>query len=144
MQQHPASDGKHSKIDPEDQREFIQIISDEADKLTSLIVQLLDLTRLQAGTFKIVPAGFPVVGSQSGLLERSASHEFTLPETCVPGTLKCQVQVFPSTLAELQKGLEALLREPGGCFEQSSTSNYPNVLILNYLKEADLSKLFSK
>jgi hypothetical protein len=91
-------------------------------------------------TFKVVPEGFPFVGSQSGLLERSAEHEFTLPETWVPGTLKCQAQAFPSTLAELQKGLEALLREPHGCFEQSSTSNYPNVLILNYLREADLSK----
>jgi len=91
-------------------------------------------------SFKIVPDGFPIVGAHSGLLERSASHEFTLPESWLPGTLKCQVQVFPSTLAELQKGLEGLLREPCGCFEQSSTSNYPNVLILNYLKEADLSK----
>lgn len=91
-------------------------------------------------TFAIVPEGFPVVGAQSGLLEKSAGHEFTLPPTWVPDTLKCQVQVFPSTLAELQKGLEALLREPHGCFEQSSTSNYPNVLILNYLKEAELSK----
>lgn len=91
-------------------------------------------------SFTIVPEGFPVIGSQSGLLEKSASHEFTLPPSWVPGTLKCQVQVYPSTLAELQKGLESLLREPHGCFEQSSTSNYPNVLILNYLKEAELSK----
>ena len=30
--------------------------------------------------------------------------------------------------------------EPGGCFEQTSTSNYPNVLILNYLKESEQSK----
>jgi len=30
-----------------------------------------------------------------------------------------------------------MLREPGGCFEQSSSSNYPNVLILSYLKETD-------
>ena len=30
-----------------------------------------------------------------------------------------------------------MLREPGGCFEQTSTSNYPNVLILDYLKESD-------
>ena len=35
------------------------------------------------------------------------------------------------------KGLEGLLREPNGCFEQTSTSNYPNVLILDYLKESD-------
>jgi hypothetical protein len=55
----------------------------------------------------------------------------------VPGTLKLQVQVYPSTLADLQKGLEALLREPYGCFEQTSSSNYPNVMILDYLKESD-------
>jgi hypothetical protein len=86
-------------------------------------------------TFKIVPDGFPVVGSHSDMLEGVGRHEIVLPESWVPGTLKCQVQVYPSTLADLQKGLEAMLREPCGCFEQSSSSNYPNVLILNYLKE---------
>ncbi len=91
-------------------------------------------------SFKVMPAGFPIVGAHSGLLERSASHEVSLPQSWLPDSLKCQVQFYPSTLAELQKGLEALLREPCGCFEQSSTSNYPNVLILNYLKEADLSR----
>src|SRR5262249_5694276 len=30
--------------------------------------------------------------------------------------------------------------EPGGCFEQTSTSNYPNVLILDYLKESDQAR----
>src|SRR5262249_3253657 len=40
----------------------------------------------------------------------------------------------------LQKGLESLLREPCGCFEQTSSSNYPNVVILNYLKESDQAK----
>jgi len=86
--------------------------------------------------FKIVPDGFPVIGSQSDMLEGVGRHEIVLPDSWVPGTLKCQVQVFPSTLADLQKGLEAMLREPCGCFEQSSSSNYPNVLILNYLKES--------
>src|SRR5205085_10940321 len=28
----------------------------------------------------------------------------------------------------------ALLQEPGGCFEQTSSSNYPNVMALQYLK----------
>jgi hypothetical protein len=87
--------------------------------------------------FKIVPEGFPVVGSKSDVLEGVAVHEVVLPETWVKGTLKLQAQVFPSTLADLQKGLEAMLREPCGCFEQSSSSNYPNVMILSYLKESD-------
>jgi hypothetical protein len=91
-------------------------------------------------TFKVVPEGFPVVGTQSDMLEKVARGEIVLPETWIKGTLKCSVAVYPSTLADLQKGLEALLREPGGCFEQTSTSNYPNLLILDYLKESDQAK----
>lgn len=91
-------------------------------------------------SFQVVPEGFPVVGSKSDLLEGAAINEVVLPETWVPGTLKCQVQVYPSTLASLQKGLESLLREPHGCFEQTSTSNYPNLLILDYLRESDLAR----
>jgi hypothetical protein len=90
-------------------------------------------------TIRVVPGGFPVAGASSELLEKSATHRIKLPERWLPGTLQCQVDVYPSTLADLQKGLEGLLREPNGCFEQSSTSNYPNVLILDYLRTADKS-----
>jgi uncharacterized protein YfaS (alpha-2-macroglobulin family) len=94
---------------------------------------------IEAG-IKVAPQGFPIVGSQSDLLEGSAKNDVILPETWLPGTLKYQVAFYPSTLADLQKGLEAMLREPGGCFEQTSTSNYPNLLVLNYLKETDQAK----
>jgi hypothetical protein len=88
-------------------------------------------------TFSIVPEGFPYIGSKSDLLEGVAQHDIVLPETWLAGTLKCQVQVYPSTLADLQKGLASLLQEPHGCFEQTSSSNYPNVMILHYLKESE-------
>jgi hypothetical protein len=91
-------------------------------------------------SFKVVPEGFPFVGSKSDLLEGTARQTVTLPEGLIPGTLKLKAQAFPSTLADLQKGLEAMLREPNGCFEQTSSSNYPNVLILGYLKESDQSR----
>lgn len=90
--------------------------------------------------FRIVPEGFPIAGAHSDVLEKSATQNLRLPETWIKGTLNCQVQVYPSTLADLQKGLEAMLREPNGCFEQTSSSNYPNVLILQYLKESDQTK----
>ena len=86
----------------------------------------------------VVPEGFPTAKAFSGLLEKSASHEITLParwEDMVPGSLTVKVSAYPSTLAELQKGLDSMLREPCGCFEQSSSSNYPNVMILNYLRD---------
>jgi hypothetical protein len=90
--------------------------------------------------FRVVPEGFPIENSKSDLLEGAARVDVTLPETWVAGTLKVHAHVYPSTLANLVKGLEGLLREPGGCFEQTSTSNYPNVLILNYLKETEQSR----
>jgi hypothetical protein len=91
-------------------------------------------------SFKIVPDGFPVGGTQSDLLENVARHEPVLPESWILGTLRYQVAVYPSTLADLQKGLEGLLGEPNGCFEQTSTTNYPNLLILDYLRETDQAK----
>ncbi len=91
-------------------------------------------------SFAVVPEGFPVVGSHSDLLEGTAAHTLSLPNGWVKGTLKLQLNVYPSTLADLQKGLDSLLREPNGCFEQTSTSNYPNLLILDYLKESDQTK----
>ena len=87
-------------------------------------------------TIPIVPEGFPVSGAHSDMLEKVAEHTVKIPEGYVPGTLKMKADIYPSTLAALQKGLEGLLREPGGCFEQTSTSNYPNTLILQYLKES--------
>ena len=91
-------------------------------------------------TFLIAPEGFPIAGSHSDVLEKSATADVILPDNWIKGTLKCQLQVYPSTLADLQKGLEGLLREPNGCFEQTSTSNYPNLLILQYLKESNQAK----
>ncbi len=86
-------------------------------------------------TVRVVPDGFPVADSKSDLLEGAAAHEVVLPETWQPGTLRCRVQAYPSTLATLLQGLEALLGEPHGCFEQTSSVNYPNLLILQYLEE---------
>jgi two-component system, OmpR family, sensor histidine kinase KdpD len=43
------------KFSVEDQHEYLQIIDDEANKLAELIEQLLDLSRIQAGTMRITP-----------------------------------------------------------------------------------------
>jgi anti-sigma factor RsiW len=91
-------------------------------------------------TISVVPDGFPMLGTKSDMLERTAKHDFVLPQTWIKGTLKYRLAAYPSTLADLQQGLESLLREPGGCFEQTSSSNYPNVLILDYLKQTDQAK----
>jgi hypothetical protein len=83
----------------------------------------------------IVAEGFPITGQFSDELRGEAKHTVTLPKTWVPGTLKCEVALYPTPLADLVRGLDGLLRDPYGCFEQTSTTNYPNTLILDYLRE---------
>jgi hypothetical protein len=83
----------------------------------------------------VVPAGFPVFQSYAGRLEGDVHVSVNLPDTIVPGSLEVSLAAFPSTLADLQKGVESILREPYGCFEQASTSNYPNVLTMQYMQE---------
>jgi len=88
---------------------------------------------------RVVPPGFPKSLSFSGRIQGPQEVVVDLPERWVPGSLEVTLNAFPSTLANLQKGMEGLLREPCGCFEQASTSNYPNVLSLQYMQEHDVA-----
>src|SRR5581483_2940694 len=86
-------------------------------------------------TIRVVPDGFPGVGSFSDTIEGRARGSVALPKDVVPGTLKVRLEVYPTSMSDLVKGLDGLLREPHGCFEQTSTTNYPNTLILDYLNQ---------
>lgn len=83
---------------------------------------------------RIVPDGFPFDVSQSGSLTKTVSLTPRLPESVVPGSLSATLEFFPSTRSQLSAGLESILREPHGCFEQASASNYPNVMAFQLLR----------
>ena len=86
----------------------------------------------------ITPIGFPQELSRSGETSRSLKHELDLGKV-IPGTVKGRLTLYPSPVATMVSGLEAMLREPAGCFEQTSSTNYPNVMIMQYLREHDIA-----
>jgi uncharacterized protein YfaS (alpha-2-macroglobulin family) len=47
--------------------------------------------------------------------------------------------VFRNLEGQLLDGIESMLREPYGCFEQTSSATYPNIYVLKYLKHAGKS-----
>jgi hypothetical protein len=71
------------------------------------------------------------------MLEGRYRGILALPKDMVPGSLTVRLEVYPTTMSDLVKGLDGLLREPSGCFEQTSTTNYPNVMILEYLNQTN-------
>lgn len=84
---------------------------------------------------KIVSKGFPVSASFSA---QDVEKEFSFSNrNVVKGSLKATFTAFPSVVNDLMKGIEGILREPSGCFEQTSMSSYPNAMVLDYLKTTD-------
>lgn len=83
----------------------------------------------------IAPRGFPLAVSLSGQAQEK-TFEFEV-KNLVQGSLKAEFVAYPSVVSDLMKGIESILREPYGCFEQTSTSNYPNVMVQQYLQEMD-------
>ena len=82
--------------------------------------------------FKVSPKGFPISFSFSGK-ETDANYNVDIKNS-VPGSISASVTAYPSIVSDLLKGVEGILREPGGCFEQTSMSSYPNILVKEYLK----------
>jgi hypothetical protein len=88
---------------------------------------------------RIVPPGFPQQRAFAGALTGTKSHSVTLPETMHPGTARAFLRIYPTPIATAEAGVESIVREPHGCFEQTSSANYPNVMVLRYLQEARVS-----
>lgn len=80
--------------------------------------------------------GFAVTVTSAG----TESGKFNIPiNNMIPGSLKTELKVFHSIEGQLLDGIESMLREPHGCFEQTSSSTYPNIFVLKYLKESGKS-----
>lgn len=89
-------------------------------------------------TIKVVALGFPIEAAASGTARKGAIARHTFDTRgALPGTMVAQVTLYPSPLASMTKGTEAILREPSGCFEQTSSSNYPNVMAMQYMATGD-------
>ena len=85
-------------------------------------------------SLKIVPAGFPMQKSFAGSVGEPVRHTLALPPGVMPGSVHTTIRMYPSPVATMTQAIESIVREPSGCFEQASSSNYPNVMVLSYLK----------
>jgi alpha-2-macroglobulin-like protein len=101
----------------------------------SLAVESAHLSDAMKRTIRVVPAGFPREQSVAGTLTGTVKQELDLPES-LPGTLVAEISFYPSPKSTLMAGTEAMVREPTGCFEQASSANYPNVMVLGYVSAA--------
>jgi len=83
---------------------------------------------------KTAPRGFPVLKTISG---SQTDQKFeVIIDDAVENSLTVTLQAHPNTVSDVLSGMDRMLRQPSGCFEQTASSNYPNILVMDYLRES--------
>jgi hypothetical protein len=84
---------------------------------------------------EVRPDGFPVEQVVGGPLAGSVTQTIDFPANALAGSSRLLVRMSPSPVSQALEAAEGLLQLPHGCFEQTSATTYPNVLVFEYLRK---------
>ncbi|WP_153558400.1 MG2 domain-containing protein [Roseimaritima sediminicola] len=84
---------------------------------------------------RVISDGYPRRRSINVMLQQPQTVRLGVPPETIEGSVQITLRGYPSPLADLMAGVESVLAEPHGCFEQASAANYPNALALQYLAQ---------
>lgn len=83
---------------------------------------------------RVAPDGEETIRTWNGTLDRSLSLRVDFPPEAIAGASDLYLKIYPGAFSQVVEGLDSILRMPFGCFEQTSSTTYPNVLALSYLR----------
>ncbi len=86
-------------------------------------------------SIEVMPDGKETLVSFSERLTGNLNQNIQIPADAVEGASKILVKIYPGLFSQVVEGLDSMFRMPFGCFEQTSSVTYPNILVLLYLKE---------
>jgi hypothetical protein len=83
---------------------------------------------------RVLPVGEKIELTRNDVLRSDYADVMTIPSESIPDSPKLLAKFYPSRFSEIVEGLDSIFQAPYGCFEQTSSTTYPNVLALDYLK----------
>ena len=105
----------------------------QAVTITAQGAQLSDAVQKQT---QVHPNGRQISYTQTNRLAAGSRIQLpaAFPAGAIPGTPTLLVKLYPNVISHVVEGAESILRMPHGCFEQTSSATYPDVLVLEYLR----------
>jgi hypothetical protein len=80
--------------------------------------------------------GTAVPAAQSGGLENgSVSLSQSFPSNAIDGSQQLYLDLYPAFQSQAVQGLDNMLQVPSGCFEQTTSTTWPDVLVSRYLDQ---------
>lgn len=89
---------------------------------------------------RVIPDGARVELVANGQLNSQSNEKVLIPANAIPGGSDLFVKIYPGAFSQVVEGMGSIFRMPYGCFEQTSSTTYPNVLVLDYLQETKQTK----
>ncbi|MGO9008987.1 MAG: MG2 domain-containing protein [Bryobacteraceae bacterium] len=83
---------------------------------------------------EVIPNGREQSQVFNGRLDSAVEHTLNFPAASIADSSAILVRLYPGPLSQVIEGMDSILRMPFGCFEQTSSATYPNVLALDYMK----------
>jgi hypothetical protein len=83
---------------------------------------------------EVVPDGKEIREVVNDRMDANVKRTVVIPEQAIAEASNILVKIYPGVFSQAVEGLDSMLRMPFGCFEQTSSVTYPNVLVLDYLK----------
>ncbi|MFO0741427.1 MAG: alpha-2-macroglobulin family protein [Labilithrix sp.] len=109
-----------------------------ADKAGERLVRIKASTASRADVEErkviVTPNGKERVQTMNARLVKEATSEVTLPEGAIEGGNDLYAKIYGGPLSQVGEGLDGVFQMPHGCFEQTSSTTYPSILVLDFLK----------
>jgi 5-hydroxyisourate hydrolase-like protein (transthyretin family) len=83
---------------------------------------------------RVEPDGKMIVDARNGRLAEASSVSINIPGKAIDGASHIMVKIYPGVFSQVVDGLDGLLQMPFGCFEQTTSVTYPNILVLDYMR----------
>lgn len=111
----------------------IRVIARQGTGTVHIAVRGLGFSDAIQRKIQVQERGYPRSLAWSGTLQQNQeiSKTLVLPKNFTD--LRGQFVIETNPTSRWEQSLQSMLREPYGCFEQTSSVNYPNILILRYL-----------
>lgn len=91
------------------------------------------------------PDGEERAATGSAIISDAGALSINVPADAVRGSIRSELKLYPGLAAHLLEGVEAIMKRPYGCGEQTISSSYPSLLVLRYFEkdgeELDEAKL---
>ena len=79
------------------------------------------------------PNGEEIVQTESRYFNGESDFKLDFPANALANTQKAELKIYPNLFSHISESVEGMLERPYGCGEQTTSSTYPNLMILKFV-----------